>query len=70
MLHNLLGQDVLGQMDMVLTTDHRAFYEDTLKKERHNELSDDLEEIAPKDFFNLHNYNKEPKQPVNPYPKS
>lgn len=57
-------------MDVVLTTDHRAFYEDIVEEERHNRLADDLEEISSKDFFNLLNYRKEPKQPIKTYPQS
>lgn len=70
MLHNLQGQDVLGQMDAVLTTAHRAFCEDILEEERHNRLADDFQKISPKDFFNLHNYHKEPRQPIKVYHQS
>lgn len=35
LIANLLGQDMLEQMDAVVTTDHRAFYEDMLDEKRH-----------------------------------
>lgn len=38
LLNNLLGQDLLWQMDAVLTTDNEAFYEDILDNEEANRL--------------------------------
>lgn len=41
---------MLGQMDAVVTTDHRAFYEDVLEKKEAQRVGKDLKGVTEKAY--------------------
>lgn len=67
LMANLLGQDMLSQMDGVLTTDHRAFYDDILEEEAQDK-GWGIEKIKGEDFFT--HYRNDPNKLTRVYPQS
>lgn len=52
LIANLLGQDMLGQMDTVVTMDHWAFYKDMLNEgEKAHRHGWGLKGVKEKNFF-------------------
>lgn len=64
---NLLGQDMLGQMDAVVTTDHQTFYEGIPEEGEAQGHGGGMEGVKQKDCLTNR---KEPKESTRVYPQS